>query len=114
MPVAAEESPGVIVPLDVTAPAILPLPYRLPPFKLSEPEDGRVKLPSSVVVPAVWVNFDPVPVTFRAVPPLIETVPELLNALTLATSPELAWRFRSAPALLVNVPVTFSVSPAPL
>src|SRR5215472_15688132 len=102
MPVVAEESPGVIVPLDVTAPVIVPLPNSDPPFRLSVPEDGRVKLPSSVVVPAVWVYFDPVPVTFRVVPALILTIHTLLNAFTLATSPELATRFSVAPALLFN------------
>src|SRR5438094_725891 len=78
MPVAVEESPGVMVPalLDVRAPVIDPFPNSEPPCRLTAP--GADNDPSSVVVPPDCVNI-PVPPSENVLPVLMVKVPELVK-----------------------------------
>src|SRR6516162_4867716 len=109
MPVWVKESPGLMTPLDVTAvPVIVPLPNSDPPFRLSVPEAFRVRLPSSVVVPAVCVNR-PVPPTVKALPepmvkvPVFVRFPPVVNPLPLPVTVRLPLLVK-APAVLNRRP----------
>jgi len=89
MPVAVEEVPGVTVLLEVSPPLIVPLPNSVPPLRVSALEERRVKVPLSVVVPAVCANVVPVPPTVKPLPlpmvkvPVLVKFPPVVNLLPL-------------------------------
>src|ERR1700730_16599538 len=74
-PVPAGESPAVNEPLETTELAIVPLPKTFPAWMVVP--EGAVSVPSTVVVPAVWVYP---PVTLRLVPAPPVSRPELVRA----------------------------------
>jgi hypothetical protein len=76
IPVDVDESPGVMVPLDWRAPAMDPVPNRLPPDKVTVPEADNV--PSSVVLPTVCVKL-PGPPVVKVLPVPIVKIPAFMK-----------------------------------
>ena len=100
----AAELPGVMVAASVTASLTNPVPYRFPPVKFSVGAPLPVRVPSTVVVPPVWVYTELVPIE-NVLPVDIVTAPALLNVLPVVL------RFASPDS--VNLPAAvFVVNPA--